>query len=72
MPGWLSVARQGAVMHPAYGACPQLVCPIPLVGTQSKLKVEKSWAPGIRLPWFTELHTGAELIAPHWLPSTPH
>jgi hypothetical protein len=37
-------------MHPAYGACVQLVTPIPLVGTQSKLNVEYIFVPGIKCP----------------------
>ena len=37
-------------MQPAYGACEQLVWPIPFVGTQSKLNVEYTFVPGIKFP----------------------
>jgi hypothetical protein len=50
----------------------QLVWPIPLVGTQSKLKVENMLASGINFPLFTDWHTGAELGVAHPLPSAPH
>ena len=46
----LPVLKQGAVMHPAYGACVQPVWPIPLVGMQSKLKAENTFVPGINVP----------------------
>ena len=59
-------------MHPAYGACEQPVWPIPLVGMQSKLKVENRFASGINVPWLIALHTGAELVVWHRLPSIPH
>ena len=68
----LPVATHGAVMHPAYGAVSQLVWPIPLEGTQSKLNVEKVFAFGIRVPLLTAAQTGAEFVAVHPLPSSPH
>ena len=45
-------------MQPAYDACEQLVSPMPLVGMQSKLKVEKMFVPGISVPEFTDWHRG--------------
>jgi hypothetical protein len=39
---------------------------------QSKLKVEKSFAFGINVPWFTDWQTGAEFNVPQALPSAPH
>jgi hypothetical protein len=68
----LLVLKHGAVMHPAYGACVQPVWPIPLVGTQSKLKAENTLVPGIKVPLFIASQTGAEFIVAQRLPSVPH